>query len=179
MGNNETNANRTNPNEITEEPKKNEPIKTTIKNKATSRIEECNISSFEEIEPDIIKITKSICKIRIKPEKNNELKVKSGTGFLLNFYINQELFYCLMSNEHVISEDMIQNKNTIYIYYDNEFKLSNIKLDEKERYIKSFKDISLDVTVVEILDKDNISKDFFLVPESSAKNDDLINFVKN
>jgi len=56
-----------------------------------------------------------------------------------------------MSNEHVISEDMIQNKNTIYIYYDNEFKLSNIKLDEKERYIKSFKDMSLDITVVEIL----------------------------
>ena len=84
-----------------------------------------------------------------------------------------------MSNEHVINEDMIQNEKTIYIYYDNEFKLSVIKLDKKERYIKSFKDISLDVTVVEILDKDNISKDFFLVPESSAKNDDLINFVKN
>ena len=80
-----------------------------------------------------------------------------------------------MSNEHVISEDMIQNKNTIYIYYDNEFKLVNIKLDEKERYIKSFKDNSLDVTVVEILDKDNISKDFFLAPESSDKNKDLVN----
>ena len=167
MGNYKMKAKRTKSTEIIEEPKKNgsiiinEPIKTTVKNKTSSRIEECTFSSFEEIEPEIIKVTTSICKIRIKPEAKNELKVKSGTGFLLKFYINQELFYCLMSNEHVITEEMIQNKNTIYIDYDNEFKLSNIKLDEKERYIKSFTDISLDVTVVEILDKDNISKDFF------------------
>lgn len=60
MDNYEYNSNRTNPNEITEQPKKigpikkNELIKKTVTNKATSRIEECNISSFEEIDPDII-----------------------------------------------------------------------------------------------------------------------------
>ena len=30
--------------------------------------------------------------------------------------------------------------------------------------MKSFKDIDLDITVVEILDEDNISKDYYLYP---------------
>ena len=76
------------------------------------------------------------------------------------------MFYCLISNEHVIKNDIIKNNNIIiYIFYDNEFKYANIKLGNKKRYIKSFIDIELDITVVEILDEDNISKDYFLFPE--------------
>ena len=68
-----------------------------------------------------------------------------------------------MSNEHVISKDIILNNSIIYIYYDSEFKVVNLKLDEKERYIKSFSDFSFDITFVEILDKHNVSKDFFYI----------------
>ena len=52
-------------------------------------------------------IAKSICKIKIE----TPLGTTYGTGFLLRFYIEQETFYCLISNEHLISEDIINNKN--------------------------------------------------------------------
>jgi len=75
-------------------------------------------------------ISKSICKIKI--EAISETMI--GTGFLLKFYINQEIFYCLVSNEKVIKNDIIQNNNNIiYISYDNEFKNTNIKLGNKKK----------------------------------------------
>ena len=63
---------------------------------------------------------------------------------------------------------MIQNNTNfiyIYIYYDNDYRSTNIKLGKKKRYIKNFVDIDLDITIIEILDEDNISKDYFLFPE--------------
>ena len=49
-------------------------------------------------------------------------------------------------------------------------------MGSKKRYIKSFTDIGLDITVVEILDENNISKGYFLFPElESVINDKLIN----
>ena len=35
--------------------------------------------------------------------------------------------------------------------------------------MKSFKDMKLDITIVEILEEDNISKDYFLYPELEEK----------
>jgi len=134
-----------------------------IKNK-NDRNEECilkaiNTSSpFEKIDYFLSNVSKSICKIKIG--------IRIGTGFLLKFPIEQEMFYCLMSNEHVIKNHIIQNNNTIInISYNNEFKRTNIKLGNEKRYIKSFIDIGLDITVVEIVDKDNISKEYFLYPQ--------------
>lgn len=74
-------------------------------------------------------------------------------------------FFCLVSNEHVITENMIKNKDRIYINYDNEFENFILELDEKERYIKSFKQIKIDAIVVQILPKDNICEVYFLSPE--------------
>ena len=49
-------------------------------------------------------------------------------------------------------------------------------MENKKRYIKSFIDNELDITVVEILDEDNISKDYFLFPENETIiNNSLIN----
>ena len=139
-----------------------ETIKTMQTNEKTRRVKERFIQSspFEQVDRYISNVSKSICKIKIP----TNIGTIFGTGFLLKEYIAQELFYCLMTNEHVITKDIINKDTTVYIYYDNEFKMVNIKLDEKERYIKSFKDIGLDITVVEILDKDNIYKDYFLSP---------------
>ena len=80
-----------------------------------------------------------------------------------------------MSNEHVIKNDIINNNCNIYFLYDNEHKLVNIKLDTKERYIKSFTDIDLDITVVELLEKDNINDDYFLSNDTSVIGNNLIN----
>ena len=59
--------------------------------------------------------------------------------------------------------------------YDSLDKRIEIKLNENERYIKSFSYMNLDITVVEILGKDDIYKDFFLEPESEKTDEELIN----
>ena len=120
------------------------------------RIKECiiqNISKpFEDLDANFMKVSKSVCKIEIQIQS----KIIIGTGFFLQCWIYQEPFYCLMSNEHIIENDIINNKNDINIYYDNEFKIINIKLDTSKRYIKSFIEEGLDITVIEILEEDNI-----------------------
>jgi len=153
----------------------NKNIKTNEINNKSDRNEECILRAiktslpFEKIDYYLSNVSKSICKIKIG--------IRIGTGFLLTFPIEQEMFYCLMSNEHVIKNDIIKNNNTIInISYNNEFKRTNIKLGNEKRYIKSFIDIDLDITVVEILDKDNISKEYFLYPQlESLINIRLIN----
>lgn len=122
-----------------------------------------NGSEFEEIDPYLLKVSRSVCKIRAETH--------FGSGFFLKYSIGDVKFFCLVSNEHVITENMINNKDKIYIYYDNEFENFILDLDEKERYIKRFKQINIDATVVQILPKDNISEVYFLSPEET--------FIKN
>ena len=156
-----------------------ESIKINEKKIEDNRIEECIIqntlqtsSPFEKIDRNLTNVSRSICKIKIE----SKLGIIIGTGFLLKFNIDQEMFYCLISNEHVIKNDIIKNNNNINISYDNEFKYANIKLGNSKRYIKSFIDVGLDITIIEILDEDNISKDYFLYPELESRiNNKLIN----
>ena len=161
---------------INEDNKIIEPIEINKAKNINDRVEECIIlasSPFEKIGPDLKDISKSICKIKIKTIIGTII----GTGFLLKFNIDQEMHYYLISNEHVIKNDIIQNNNNIiYISYDNEDKYAYINLGSKKRYIKSFIDINLDIIVIEILDEDNISKDYFLFFESENMiNNSLIN----
>ena len=93
-----------------------------------------------------IKLSKSICKILYKD--NNEPLY--GTGF---FMIYQSL-KCLISNYHVISQDLI-NKN-IEIEIFNVLKF-NIKLDLNTRYIRFFEK-PIDISIIEIKDSDGINE---------------------
>jgi hypothetical protein len=68
-----------------------------------------------------------------------------GTGFLLKFNIEDKLFFCLMTNEHVINEKIIESKKAIEFLFDLEKEKRTIILDKKQRIIKDFKD--LDITV--------------------------------
>lgn len=116
-------------------------------------------------------ISKSICKLKIETQSDPII----GTGFFLKFKMDKEIFYCLLTNENIIQKDIINNNN-IYIYYDNEEKELNIKLDITKRYIKNFREENLDIAIVEILlDEDNISKDYFLWNEDEHDNNKLIN----
>jgi V8-like Glu-specific endopeptidase len=103
---------------------------------------------------------KSICKI-IFDHPQKEL----SSGFLIKLFKDGQPFYCLMTNEHVVTRKMVDNKITIDVYYDSEDKNKEIKLNSKERFIKDFKDITIDATVIQILPKDNISNDYFLLPQ--------------
>ena len=91
-----------------------------------------------------------------------------GHGFFIKFFKGNEDFYCLMTNDHVITEDMLNQKKTIRFYYDldsKSVKFKEINLNSEERYIKYFKkDLNIDAIIIEILPKDNIDKDYFLLP---------------
>ena len=103
----------------------------------------------------IVKTAKSICKI-ITPEKN-------GSGFFIKFFKRDQEFYCLMTNEHVVTKELVEQKKEINIYYDSEDKNIIMQLNPKERFIKDFRDDTIDATVIEILPKDNIPNDYFLL----------------
>ena len=151
----------------------NEPNKPEESIEKNIRVNQSLIESspFEKIDRNISIVSKSICKIKIQ-EKS---ATKYGTGFLVKYLIHQEYFYCLMSNEHIITNDIINSNNLIFISYDSEYKGAGIKIDFSKRYIKSFGDKGFDITVVEILDEDNISKDYFLFIDSKCEINKLVN----
>ena len=118
-------------------------------------INEAEIKDWDIIEIDnfLYKVCKSICKI--------VLSKKLGSGFLIKLYRKNKPFYCLMTNEHVIDKETIESSKKIEIFYDNEFKRIEIDLNKNERFIRDYKYMNIDLTVIEIIDKDNIHEDYF------------------
>ena len=43
---------------------------------------------------------------------------KLGSGFFIKLEKGNSPFYCLMSNEHIISKDIIEKKEKIEVFYD-------------------------------------------------------------
>ena len=127
------------------------------------------VYQISELESNNKNISKSICKIKI--ETNSETIL--GIGYLLKFWIHQELYYFLISNVHTIKKDIINNNNIISLYFNCELITSNI--NNKKRYIKSFIDNGCDISVIEIINEDNISKDYFLWNKLETDNNRLIN----
>ena len=117
----------------------------------------------------LLQASASLCKLI-----TNE---KVASGFLIKLFKVQEDFFCLMTNEHIIREDMVAKKENFLFYFDNEKQTREIKLDTNERYIKSFRYINIDAIVFEILPKDNIPADYFLLPNINYMNNqnELIN----
>ena len=127
-------------------------------------------SEMHTVNSCIYEVCRSICKI-ITPKK-------VGTGFFIKLYKNDKPLFTLMTNEHIISKDMIEKKETIEVYYDNQKKRIKITLNEDERFIQSYKGIEIDCTIVEILKEDNINEDYFLHPNIDYK-DVNYNELKN
>ena len=104
----------------------------------------------------------NVCQATVKIKIDN---IRVASGFFIKLKRNNKEFYCIMTNQHVITPDIINNKKEILIKYDNEKKYLIIKLDIKERIIICFKEEwNLDITVIEILPKDTIDISFFLLP---------------
>ena len=104
----------------------------------------------------------------IKSKATVKIKLSSGvgSGFFIKLERNKKPFYCLMTNQHVIESEMIQNEEIIFLYDNEERLISEIKLNIKERIIICFMELlKLDVTLVEIIPKDNINyQTYFLLP---------------
>ena len=96
----------------------------------------------------IYKYSKSICKLTV------EGKNISGTGFFMCLYDKQKKMNCLITNYHVISQDLIDSKKYIYIQLENNIE-RKIKLEAEKRFIKCFKKPK-DITIIEIIDNDYI-----------------------
>ena len=113
----------------------------------------------------------SVCKI--------ETSEKEGTGFLLKINKDENNYFYLVSNEHVISKKNIKREETINITYKRTKKIK-ITLDKEKRYIKDFTNMKIDATIVEILKTDQIKEKYFLEPDpdylyyfSELKNKDI------
>ena len=122
-----------------------------------------NILSYDTYSKNLNKLEKSIRRIVI----NNK---SYGRGFLMELEKENTPFYCLITNEHIISEDLIKNKAEIEILYsqNTQNEVLKIKLDENERFIRNYGYLGIDATVIQIFpEKNEINKEFFF------KNDNL------
>ena len=162
--------------QISKSIKSNLTLKSNKREEKNNNVDESiiNSQSFLKLEAYDLNVSRSICNITIETREGK----KTGNGFFLKFYISKKIFYFLVSNEHFISNDIINRNPIINIIYDKS-KNAYIKLDVNERKIKTFKDLGLDVILVEILEKDNISKECFLFFEKDEINKSIINSTVN
>ena len=110
----------------------------------------------------------SIVRIEYKLKIGEEVV---GTGFFMKIphENTNEYFNFLVTNCHVIPESIVEEKKEIDIFFGNSKMERNrkIDLDRNKRYIKCNKDC--DYTVIQILNRDNISNGKYLYPEPNYK----------
>ena len=123
----------------------------------------CSESKVEEIKNINYRIPEFISSAS-KSVVTLNFQNKTYSGFLIKLFKDAEDFFCLLTIGESISKDMIEGKEEIIFYYDNESKIKKISLNKEERLIKSFNDIGINSTVIEIIPADEISKDYFLLP---------------
>lgn len=96
-------------------------------------------------------LSKSICKLIFEDGGK-------GTGFFMMIPSKKnEKFNFLITNFHNISDYDVNSHKNITIYIHNE-KSQKIRLNNYERFIQCF-DKPIDITIVQILDSDQIRKD--------------------
>ena len=95
---------------------------------------------------------------------------KVGTGFFMKAFIKNKLKHFLFTCHHVVSKKDIESKISLEVYYgkkNNEQK-KVIKLDTERRFITFFEG-DKDVTIIEILESDDIPEDKYLLADLSYK----------
>ena len=108
------------------------------------------------------KVAKSICTITIKENKEKNILNNSGTGFFMIIKFEERKLKCLITNYHIISQNIVDFKEYIMIQIEKENKKIEIQLDSNKRFIKCFK-VPLDCTLIEIKDSDQIIDDVFFL----------------
>ena len=114
-------------------------------------------SNIHQIDSFLYEVCPSICKIFVLN--------KVATGFFIKLYKDNKPLFLLMTNEHIIKKEMIEKKEEIEVYYNNQKKRIKITLNKEERFIQCYKEeLEIDCTIVEILNKDKVNEDYFLLP---------------
>ena len=110
------------------------------------REEVCIYNKYTEVDL-VLKVRPSVCKISYKIL--NSKKQKSATGFFILLF-PQDSFRCLITNYHVISEEL--EDKYIELELCNK-KVVKLLLDKNSRIISFFKRPK-DITVIQINDQD-------------------------
>ena len=108
-----------------------------------------------------------IVKIKVNIGKSNE---SYGTGFFMKCQIKNNNYHFLVTCNHIVNQNHVNSREKIAIYYGklNEEKEKYIYLNYK-KFIKCFEK-PIDITIIEILENDNIPEDKYLFPDMNYKN---------
>ena len=113
--------------------------------------------SIRETELIIEQMKTCVCKIHLGSKK--------GSGFFIKIPFRNQSMNVLMTNHHVLNENEISDGKIITISLNNETVIKNIKIDfNRKRYTNE----KLDVTIIELLEKDNINN--YLTLDQEIKN---------
>ena len=129
--------------------------------------------SIKETEFILEQMKTCVCKIH--------LGAKKGTGFFIKIPFQNQSLKVLMTNNHVIGEEELSNGKKITISLNNEESTRNIKIDSTR---KIYTNEILDITIIEILEKDNI-KNFLTLDKqildtiNLSKDDNSVSFFNN
>ena len=140
---------------------------------------------MDENEDESIILEKKISGNQIIPiaEKVNiaqsTVKIKLSDGFGSGIFLkikkeNNKTFFGLMTCAHVIGNNNVQDKEEILIIYNNEKDERTLKLVKNERYINCFQKLGLDISIIEIIEKDGIQENYFSLPYTGG-NTKLVN----
>jgi len=120
----------------------------------------------------------SVCQIEFEKEDGKKIH---GTGFFVEFKINDTILRGLMTNNHVLDEK--QFKSVIKIH----FKCRKEKFNKKEDFEINLKDIDfkfteklIDITFIKLTDKfiKNIKPEFLSPKEEDCVKGDIVNVIQ-
>jgi hypothetical protein len=97
------------------------------------------------------------------------------SGFLINITFKEKNFFGLIAENKIITEEMINKKESIKFNYDNFKKNVTINLNKDERYMKNFTEKKIEIVIIEILSKDGIEESYFLKPLMNTNYEELKN----
>ena len=113
----------------------------------------------------IDKLFNSIFKVK----STNNGSIVFGTGFFIKLNIKNEEMNFIMTCNHVVSEENINESIEICQGRKGDEPILTIKLDINKRFIKFFEK-PVDIALVQILESDHIGEDKFLYPDLGYKN---------
>ena len=97
----------------------------------------------------------------------------NGTGYFVQVSHDNEILKLLITNNHVLKEKDIMKDNTIVISLNNEQIFKEIKIDSNR---KKYTNKELDITIIEINDKDNINN--YILLDDNILNNNINNYNK-
>ena len=118
-------------------------------------ISNSKINKIDSLLYNFHQVCRSVCKILISNRK--------GSGFFMKLTKRNHPLYCLMTCEHVIKMKELESKKDIKItiYYDNENEFRVIDLNKEKRFIRDFLYMNIDAIIIQIIEEDYISDNFF------------------